>query len=228
MANPSCVDLISQIMGGEGGICGNLDGEGVCRTCPPGTHCRQDPVTFEIRCVCDVSTCPKGCCINNSGFSNNDQCIPNGNGARVTSANPAYDGQFVCGTAGAFCQAVGNAFSGCCNEVGVGVGGTAALECGSNGTICKDCTQSGPNGVCTSQTCVGGATTTTAAPSTTTAAPTTTTSPPCSATCTGCCDITGFPPMPNAKSTCGVNGVACVACGGKQKCTGKGTCKKKH
>jgi hypothetical protein len=204
--DPSCIDVITQITSGEGGFCGDLGGEGVCRRCPEGTRCSQDPFTFEIRCVCNAATCD-GCCISNAGFSGDDQCIANGSGQRIASPNPDFDGEFVCGTGGGVCQDCGNAFSGCCTSTGVCAGGEAALECGSNGTICANCTTTGAT--CVSQTCTGGTTTTTAGPGTTT-----TTAVPCVAPKKACATATGT-----------------ICCGRKKKCQNAGTanakCKKK-
>jgi hypothetical protein len=206
--NPSCVDFVTQITGGEGGLCGDLGAEGVCRKCPAGTHCRQDVTTGELRCICDVTTCPDGCCISNSATSDDDQCIANGNGKRVSSPNPAFDGEFVCGTGGAFCDDCGSFFSGCCNTAGQCVDGEAALECGSNGVICQNCTDLGPDATCSSQTCVGGSTTTTSTTGTTGTTGTTSTS-----TTTAC-----------AGKLCSSG----TCCPNNKKCKSGGGCKKKH
>jgi hypothetical protein len=203
--DPSCIDAITQITGGVGGFCGDTDGEGVCRRCPEGTRCSQDPFG-DIRCLCNAATCD-GCCIDNGATGDDDQCIANGSGQRIASPNPQFDGQFVCGTGGGFCQGCGNAFSGCCTSTGVCSGGEAALECGSNGVICANCTTTGAT--CVSQTCTGGTTTTTAGPGTTT-----TTAVPCVAPKKACATATGT-----------------ICCGKKKKCQNPGTadakCKKK-
>jgi len=208
VANPSCVDLVSQETGGVEGLCGDLGGEGVCRKCPAGTHCRPDFVTGVLRCICDVTTCPDGCCISNSATDDDDQCIANGTGKRVSSTNPAFDGEFVCGTGGAFCDDCGSFFSGCCNVAGQCVNGEAALECGSNGVICQNCTDLGPDATCASQTCVGGTTTTTSTTGTTGTTGTTSTS-----TTTAC-----------AGKLCSSG----TCCPNNKKCKSGGGCKKKH
>jgi len=195
-ANPSCVDLITQIAGGPGGICGDAAGEGVCRTCPPGTKCGIDPITGDLRCVCNAGTGCTGCCIDNSGFGGDDACVANGNGAPVSSPNPFFDGEFVCGTGGQVCDTCGGTFfNGCCTANGACAAGTSNASCGSSGQLCETCTNDSSCGI--DQACTGGTTTTT-----TTVAPTTTLAP-CGTTNNG---------KPKVRCGTGATSVCCKKC----------------
>jgi len=191
---PACVE--ESVQAGSQ-TCGA--GGTVCSTCPTGTRCSGAPL---FRCVCDPATCD-GCCIDNSGTGDNDQCIANGSGAPVNSPNPFYDGSFVCGTGGSFCNpcSFGTVLAGCCTSTGACSAGTSNANCGSNGELCQTCQNDSSCGI--DQACTGGTTTTTPAP---------TTAPPC-----------GFTKGGNPKVTCGT---AC--CGPKRGCNGAGTkCGKK-
>jgi len=200
---PNCVDFGLQA---GGSLCGDVGtGVGVCRTCPTGTRCSGFPL---FRCVCDSTSCANGCCINNIGLpgSPSDTCVANGSGAPVSSANPQFDGSYVCGKGGGQCSvcSVGTLFAGCCTSTGACSGGTSNAACGSSGQECKICENDSSCG--TDQACTGGTTTTTTTP-----APTTTPGP---------CGFTGGG---NPKVTCGT---AC--CGPKRGCNGAGTkCGKK-
>lgn len=161
---PQCVDFGAQ-SGSQ--FCGS-GGVGVCRTCPAGTKCSGFPF---FRCVCDNSTCSTGCCINNAAIAPantvDDQCVQNGSGTPVSSVNPAFDGDFVCGTGGSLCSNCGSTiFAGCCTAGGTCSLGTTGNNCGNSGELCEVCTDGAECGA--DQTCSGGTTTTT---TTTTAAP---------------------------------------------------------
>ncbi len=166
--NSTCVGLFAQL---NSQTCGDNSGQGVCRTCPVGTKCGIR--NGGLVCICDGSTCPNGCCIPGAKPGKDDEvCVQNGSGAPVNSANPAFDGQFVCGTAGSVCNTCGNTlFNGCCTASGACSLGTSNANCGSTGQLCQTCQNDASCGV--DQACTGGTTTTT----TTTAAPPTTTPP---------------------------------------------------
>jgi len=161
---PQCVDFGLQA---GGSLCGNPGtGVGVCRTCPTGTRCSGFPL---FRCVCDSTSCANGCCINNIGLPGtpSDTCVANGSGAPVSSANPQFDGSFVCGSGGGQCSvcSVGTLFAGCCTSTGACSGGTSNAACGGGGQLCTTCENDSSCGV--DQACTGGTTTTTVAPTTT-------------------------------------------------------------
>lgn len=147
--NPTCEDP-SNLLGTD--TCGG-PGE-ICRTCPPGTHCGFIAGVF--KCVCDSSSCPDGCCINNFG-AGDDQCHVNGSGV-VESSNPAFDGRFVCGVGGSICQlcsipGVDPLLQGCCTEDGVCRTGIQSNFCGNSGEICDSCPEGQECGI--DQTCTG-------------------------------------------------------------------------
>ena len=190
-------------------------GTGICHACPDGTLC--DVATGS--CVCSPLSCPDGCCIPAGAIGNaDDLCVPNGSGEPVNTPGP-FSGAFVCGTGGSFCNlcSVGTVFSGCCDATGACRAGTSNAACGSDGKLCEVCENDSSCGI--DQACTGGTTTTTTS---------TTTAGPCGIdNCPGCCDASGTCQPGNAKSACGINGDACKACGGKRKCKGNGTCKKR-
>jgi len=195
--NATCVGVFAQL---NSQTCGDNAGQGVCRTCPVGTKCGIR--NGALICICDSSTCATGCCIPGAAAGADEVCVQNGSGAAVNSANPAFDGQFVCGTAGSVCNTCGNTlFNGCCTATGACTIGTNNTNCGNTGQLCQTCLNDSTCG--DDQACTGGTTTTT------TAAPTTTLAP-CA------------PP----KKTCGT-----LCCGKKKKCVDKGDgtfkCKKK-
>lgn len=199
--NAACVDVISQIAGPEGGICGNADGEGVCRRCPDGTACRIDFVTGDVRCICNPNTCD-GCCISNSDNGADDQCIQNGSGEAVNSPNPNFDGAFVCGTGGSQCNFCGDTFfNGCCTASGACSLGTTGNNCGNSGELCEECPAGEECGV--DQTCTGAG--------------------PCGpATCGGgCCDANGACRNGTTDNACGEGGVACDVCSATEVCVGQ-------
>jgi len=191
---PQCVNIGAQA---GGSLCGDpgLAGQGVCRTCPTGTRCSGAPF---FRCVCDPTSCSNGCCIDNFAIGEDDQCIANGNGQPVSSANPDYDGAFVCGNNGSICSvcSIGTLFAGCCTASGACSGGTSNANCGSNGQLCQTCENDSSCGI--DQACTGGTTTTTPSPTTTQA------------------------PCANPKQIrCGT-GPGSKCCGPKRKCIDKG------
>lgn len=202
VANPSCVDVITQIAGPEGGLCGDASGEGVCRRCPAGTKCAIDFNTGDVRCICSVNTCEEGCCIDNGGNGADDQCIPNGFGQPVSSPNPAFDGTFVCGTGGGFCEFCGTGvFNGCCTAAGFCSSGTTGNNCGNSGELCEECPAGEECGI--DQTCTGAG--------------------PCGpATCgNGCCDANGACRNGTTDNACGEGGVACDVCSATEACEGQ-------
>jgi len=193
VSEPSCIPFAQQI---QGGVVGDQpNGNGVCRTCPTGTF--GDPVSG--RCVCTATSCANGCCIDNTAFGADDQCIANGSGAPVNSVNTNVDGFYVCGINGVSCEAGSSfcgdtIFNGCCSAQGFCTSGTSNANCGSSGNLCETCQNDSSCGI--DQACTGGTTTTT---TTTTAAP----------ACTG------------NKVQCGT-GAGAVCCGPKRKCKDEG------
>lgn len=219
---PACTTTNQQLI--QGTICGDAGGSGTCRTCPPGTRCDDGP--GGLRCRCSVTTCPDGCCIPASAIpgQTDDICVRNGSGTQLNIPG-FFSGANVCGVGGGICNicSVGTIFSGCCDALGGCNAGTSGTNCGSRGALCRNCQAGGQtNATCVSQVCTG--LTTTAAP--TTAAPTTTPAPCGASNCANGCCSNGVC-QPKSKATCGLNGVACVACGKNQKCNGQGVCKKK-
>jgi len=222
--NVSCVTAASQLAGGE--ICGDgIDGSGICRRCPDGTRCAQPggPGTAFV-CVCDATTCPNGCCYEDTN-TRDFQCIVNGSGQPINSSDFA-DGAYVCGTGGSscnFCSFGPQIFSGCCSATGVCQSGTTGSNCGNSGELCEVCDAAAGEECGVDQTCTGR--TTTPPPPDTTCGPGT--ANPCT---NGCCAETSPGVFRcesgGAKNACGTGGVACKKCGGHKKCSGKGRCKK--
>jgi len=161
--NATCIGILSQI---NTQTCGNTAGQGVCRTCPVGTKCGLR--NGALVCICDSSTCANGCCIPGAAAGQDEVCVQNGSGAAVNSANPAFDGQFVCGTAGSVCNTCGDTlFNGCCTATGACTIGTNNTNCGNTGQLCQTCLNDSTCGP--DQACTGGTTTTTTSSPTTTA-----------------------------------------------------------
>jgi hypothetical protein len=195
----SCTDIITQITTGT--ICGDANGEGVCRTCPEGTRCALDPVTGDLSCVCSRATCATGCCIPGAFIGQRDDvCVQNGSGNPVNLPFP-FNGVFVCGTGGGVCNICSDVFgprrTGCCDANGACRVGTENIACGAGGQTCATCQNDSTCGV--DQACTGATTTTT-----------TTTAGPCA----------------DGRPRCTTGGLS-VCCEAKFVCTGSGCVRKK-
>lgn len=213
--NVACTDVFTQLAGTQQ-LCGDLNGEGVCRTCPQGTRCGANPFTGDLSCICNPGSCPNGCCYQPLDFAGqpagDQQCIVNGSGTPLNTGD-FNDGSFVCGTGGStcnFCSVGPQVFSGCCSSTGVCQAGTATTNCGTGGKTCAVCT--GTNAQCgISQSC-------TAEPP----------PPPCAAGLTQC--TTGTPPtqicvdLSNNSANCGACGRACPASGNRAGICVGGSC----
>ena len=81
-------------------------GSGVCRKCPDGTRCSGFPNLPSV-CAASVS-CPHWAAASTTAGaigSDDDSVVHrNGSGEPVNSRNPFFDGSFVCGTGGSFCN----------------------------------------------------------------------------------------------------------------------------
>ena len=181
----------SCLPGTNPGACGK--GGAACQDCGNGMTCQQQTCTKQS---CDATTCGSGCC------DTNGNCI-----TTLTEAN--------CGTGGALCQQCGkeqicqsgvcgtpscsptNCPTGCCDDTGKCVTGTAMTACGTGGTSCSKC-ETGQ--ICQSNKCTC---TTAACPS-------------------GCCLNDKCQPG-TTNAACGAGGNNCNACKSNEKCD-KGAC----
>lgn len=192
-----CCDDLGQCQPGTSNVlCGA--GGALCQNCSlSGDECSDQACGPSLGAVCNLQTCPSGCC---------------------DSAGHCQQGltSTVCGSSGSACQnclqsdqicagqqCVGgvdaglpcaSCLSGCCDVSGVCEPGTMDTQCGSDGTPCVDCAQSG--GVCDY---LGQCTEPDG-------------SVFCPQSCSGCCDANGHCQLGYADDQCGQQGANCEDC----------------
>ncbi|MHB8878296.1 MAG: hypothetical protein ACYC8T_31760, partial [Myxococcaceae bacterium] len=176
-------------------------------------------------CVCNAASCPGGCC-------NGDACVA----AAAQTNGQCGSGGAACGactgllptcsggacTAGCGGAGQGTCSGGCCGSGSCGTG-TAAVACGTTGSVCTDCTGAALGHACVAGHC--GCNASSDCPGGSVCNPATATCGTCNpTTCpTGCCDATGTCQAGGSGSACGVGGAACETCAATQGCVG-GAC----
>jgi hypothetical protein len=198
-----CCDANNQCQPGASNTeCGDFGS--ACTDCTAtGAQCSgQECVAGLDAGVCNQQSCPSGCC---DEYGVCQQGITSSNcGIAGAACQSCLAYGFVCSNqacvtpdGGRACGPV-NGCRGCCDALGNCVEdfaglATSDLQCGLNGELCIDCTNSG--GRCNGGTCEwpDG-------------------SGPCSLTCSGCCDANGTCRPGFASTQCGASGGTCQDC----------------
>ncbi len=184
-----CCDVRGCRRGMSDNACGG--GGGQCQDCTQsGATCNaQQCVAPPPTPVCDPQSCPSGCC------DRNGNCQPGTSDRRCGSGGASCTS---CARSGGTCNnqqctpmtACAATCATCCDAAGNCQPGSTDTQCGTFGSSCQDCQQSG-------QVCIGGSCLPPSA---------------CAMSCFGCCDAAGGCHGGYLDSQCGGNGATCQDC----------------
>jgi hypothetical protein len=199
LCSTGCCDSLGRCQpGASNAVCG-LPGE-TCSDCTQsGTLCEDQQCTTVVgdSGVCNVQTCPTGCCDSAGACQQgltNLACGTSGTNCQNCLSVPAVCSNQQCvpsPDAGLACNP-GNC-GGCCDSLGNCLGGFEGTQCGTGGRLCIDCMTTGTQcefGLCTES---DGSTI-------------------CAQSCDGCCDAAGNCQVGFAATQCGELGGACQDC----------------